>query len=292
MGQSPVFLASDLPLRGKFRLHSPHLPGLADKTLCVLRVGAFSPLRTFRGHTDEVNRVAWSPAPPNWSATSNLPSPAPLVATGGRVLASCSDDMTVRIWSCDAEPAPGSDDGGFQNGRLEKYCKGVLRGHEKEIYTMGFSPSTVGSSSSVPLLATYVSIPPSRSPDDIGSPCLSFFCFSASFDYTVRLWDLSALTCLRVLRAHTETVFSISFSPTGRHLASAGWDKLMVVWEVEVRSCPTAPCLLRLPLQTSLTQLVLHLFPRTNDSLVSPSAIAQAKPASLRSSGARTLGRE
>ena len=39
---------------------------------------------------------------------------------------------------------------------------------------------------------------------------------------------------MRVLRAHTETVFSTSFSPSGRHLASAGWDKLLVIWETEV----------------------------------------------------------
>ncbi|KAL7417350.1 WD40-repeat-containing domain protein [Mrakia frigida] len=187
-----------------------------DKTITICRVGSSTPYRTFRGHTDEVNRVAWSPAPPSSSdvkpSSSSFgfgSSASASSSSAGRVLASCSDDATVRIWGLDVEPSTASDDGGFQNGRLEKYCKGVLRGHDKEIYTFAFAPTSVGSSSSIPILAT------------------------ASFDQTVRLWDISSLSCLRVLRAHTETVFSISFSPSGRHLASAGWDKLMVVWETE-----------------------------------------------------------
>ncbi|XP_065055897.1 F-box-like/WD repeat-containing protein TBL1X [Rhopilema esculentum] len=50
-----------------------------DTTVTVCRIGLDKPVKTFSGHTEEVNCVRWDPS--------------------GNLLASCSDDRTVKIWT-------------------------------------------------------------------------------------------------------------------------------------------------------------------------------------------------
>lgn len=64
-------------------------------------------IKSFAGHTDEVNAVCWSP--------------------GGTHLASCSDDSTAKVWS------------------VEEGLVHDLRGHLKEIYTVRWTPTGPGS---------------------------------------------------------------------------------------------------------------------------------------------------
>jgi transducin (beta)-like 1 len=74
-----------------------------DRMVYVCRLGEAGAVRSFAGHTDEVNCVKWSPR--------------------GRLLASCSDDCTARIWSVE------------QNA-----CVHTFGGHSQEIYTIKWSP--------------------------------------------------------------------------------------------------------------------------------------------------------
>lgn len=80
-------------------------------------------MRTFVGHSDEVNALTWSPS-------------KDLLATG-------SDDGTARLWSLTA----GSDKDG---------CVGVLTGHKKAVYRVKWAPTGPGSTNAgkAPLLAT------------------------------------------------------------------------------------------------------------------------------------------
>jgi len=55
---------------------------------------------------------------------------------------------------------------------------------------------------------------------------------SASYDHTVRLWDLEAGKCLHELRGHTDAVRALAISPDGRRLASAGSDLVIKMWNV------------------------------------------------------------
>ena len=74
-----------------------------------------TPVRTFVGHTDEVNGVCWSPS--------------------GTYLASCSDDSTAKIWT-------------LENNKFGENFDGLLhdlRGHTKEIYTVRWTPTGPGS---------------------------------------------------------------------------------------------------------------------------------------------------
>ena len=83
---------------------------------------------------------------------------------------------------------------------------------------------------------------------------------SSSCDHTVRLWDVTRFKCLHVLRGkradllrlfcglchvlfptfrlvsagHQRSVETVSFSPDSRQLASGGWDRRVILWEVQV----------------------------------------------------------
>eukprot|EP00102_Acyrthosiphon_pisum_P013255 XP_008182769.1 PREDICTED: F-box-like/WD repeat-containing protein ebi [Acyrthosiphon pisum] len=76
----------------------------ADTFIHVCRLGVDQPLKTFKGHMNEVNAIKWNPQ--------------------GNLLASCSDDMTLKIWSM----------------KLDN-CVHDLQGHNKEIFSIKWSPT-------------------------------------------------------------------------------------------------------------------------------------------------------
>ena len=84
-----------------------------DKLIHLCGVGSAAPLRTRVGHTDEVNSVRWS-------------------ASGG-LLASGSDDASVRLWSAGGEGAPPPG------------CVGVGLAHKKPVYAVRWAPTGEGS---------------------------------------------------------------------------------------------------------------------------------------------------
>ncbi|MEH2248526.1 WD40 repeat domain-containing protein, partial [Nostoc sp.] len=58
---------------------------------------------------------------------------------------------------------------------------------------------------------------------------------SASGDKTIKLWNLDTHKEITTLRGHSDSVFSIVFSPDGKTLASASADKTIKLWNLDTR---------------------------------------------------------
>ncbi|KNC28721.1 F-box-like/WD repeat-containing protein ebi [Lucilia cuprina] len=145
-----------------------------DQRIHVCRLGSEVPVKTFKGHTNEVNAIKWCPQ--------------------GKLLASCSDDMTLKIWCMSRDK-----------------CCHDLQAHSKEIYTIKWSPTGPGTQ----------------------NPNTNLLLASASFDSTVRLWDVERGMCIHTLTKHTEPVYSVAFSPDGKYLASGSFDKCVHIWSTQ-----------------------------------------------------------
>jgi transducin (beta)-like 1 len=145
-----------------------------DQRIHVCKLGVDRPIKSFQGHTNEVNAIKWDPQ--------------------GQLLASCSDDMTLKIWSMKQDT-----------------CVHDLQAHSKEIYTIKWSPTGTGTP----------------------NPNMNLILASASFDSTVRLWDVERGACIHTLTKHTEPVYSVAFSPDGKFLASGSFDKCVHIWSTQ-----------------------------------------------------------
>ena len=111
---------------------------------------------------------------------------------GGTLLASCSSDLTVKLWDPSDE---------YKNIR-------TLPGHDHSVSSVRFIPSgAAGSLSSGNLLV------------------------SASRDKTLRIWDSTTGYCVKTIRGHVDWIRSVAPSFDGRWLLSAGNDQTARLWD-------------------------------------------------------------
>lgn len=112
----------------------------------------------------------------------------------GTLLASCSDDGTAKIWNPD------------KDSFVQNLCE-----HTKEIYTIQWSPTGPGTD----------------------NPNKPVHLASASFDATVKLWDVECGKSIYTLSRNDESVYSVAFSPSGEYLASGSLAGHLCIWSVK-----------------------------------------------------------
>lgn len=112
----------------------------------------------------------------------------------GTYLASGSDDYTTRVWSM-----------------KQSTCIFDFRSHTKEIYSIRWSPTGPGTAN------------PNRP---------TVLC-SASFDASIKLYDITVGKELFSMTKHNDPVYSVAFSPNGEYLASGSFDRNLHIWSVK-----------------------------------------------------------
>ena len=158
------------------------------------------------GHTDKVTCVAFSPQ-------------------SDQILASCSYDKTIKVWSLDKEPR----------------CLATLSAHGDAIYTLAFSPNgEILASGSNDNTIKLWSLNTEEKPQTLRQhsdavTCLAFspdskILVSGSNDGTLIEWKIAEHELQVFPEQHRRGVTSIAFSPDGNTLISGGRDQTIKVW--------------------------------------------------------------
>ncbi|KAJ4269922.1 hypothetical protein ACHAPJ_000886 [Fusarium lateritium] len=114
---------------------------------------------------------------------------------GHTLLASCSSDLTIKLWDPSNE---------YQNIR-------TLPGHDHSVSAVRFIPSGAP-----------------------GAPLSGNLLASASRDVTVRIWDVTTGYCVKTIRGHADWIRDVAPSLDGKYLLSTGNDRTVRLWDISV----------------------------------------------------------
>ncbi|KAF8204464.1 WD40-repeat-containing domain protein [Mycena galopus ATCC 62051] len=147
----------------------------ADHLVHIMQVGKAEPVKTLSGHTHEINQMKFNP-----SSTR---------------LATCSDDMTARIWRRIGDGSRWADQ------------PILLSGHKQAVSMIGWCPDHLAGTNEI--IAT------------------------SSMDGTARLWDSVTGECLKTFSDHKRPVYALKFNPTGRWIATGSGDGWLHIYDVK-----------------------------------------------------------
>lgn len=176
------------------------LTGSRDQTAILWDAETGKRLRTFAGHTDRIWSVAFSP--------------------DGRQVLTGSDDKTAILWKTD-------------DGRKMR----TFEGHPHAVTSVAFS-----SNGQHILTGSWVSI---LWDARTGQKLQTFGeRYSVTFSpdgqrvlarsrKTAVLWDIAAQCWVQPLEGHTDSVSSVAFCPTGRHVLTGSQDMTAILWDAD-----------------------------------------------------------
>ena len=162
---------------------------------------------TYRGHTDVVNAVAWSP--------------------DGKRLASGSDDRSVQVWDA------------HSGGNVT-----VHRDHTDGVTAVAWSPPPPDSTA-IASASRDATVQISNGPEGdivyrghsapvnaVGWSSYFTFLASGSDDKTVQVWHQGGEGLIFTYHGHTDAVSTVIWSPDGKRLASGSRDHTVQVWDI------------------------------------------------------------
>ena len=188
-----------------------------ENTVVLLNAQTHETIARFQGYEKSVLSATFSP--------------------DSRRLASCSSDLTVRLWQLDALPPPQAREGG---AITVTECQ-VLRGHTDEVFAAAFHPDGTR-------LAT------------------------AGRDRAIWLWDLKRGEEVARIAGHTSYVWSLAWSPDGATLVSGSGDSTVRLWDTAPLRIRYQARREAEALRPAAERLVEQLWRQKND----PSAVVEA----------------
>jgi len=204
----------------------------------------FKLVTTLRGHGDDITEVAWSP--------------------DGRMLASASSDLTMRLWSPETGQqlrvmraasevnsvawspdgrviATGGKDGKIRLWDVEGTLLRELVGHTTVVFRVAYSPDgkTLASSAADSTIRlwntrTYESQRTIRVSSGFAQSIVwardgRSLAYSST-DGAIRIWSADSEQTVKTLRDGTDSCYSISWSPDGRDIAAAMENRTIRIW--------------------------------------------------------------
>ncbi|KAG1560470.1 hypothetical protein G6F49_002675 [Rhizopus delemar] len=149
----------------------------------------------------------------------------------GKYLATGAEDKQIRIWDI-----------------AKKRIRGVLTGHEQDIYSLEFSRDgrilVSGSGDRTARIWDWQSLRclhelriNDADQQDLGVTSVatspdSRLVAAGSLDKVVRVWDAHTGQLLERLEGHKDSVYSVAFMPDGKTLVSGSLDKTLRMWQL------------------------------------------------------------
>jgi WD40 repeat protein len=200
----------------------------------------FKQLQTLEGHTQNINRLAWSP--------------------DGKRIASTSQDHTIRTWDLDTGKeswtvetenrtygVTWSPDGsklfGSANDGLLAWKSGVSESEwsfdppNGTIGDLAYSPQShliaAGCSDRMVRIVDVQELPHTKAVPTVDWSPSSDFVVSGVFGGEIVVWDSTSWKVKSRLEGHSSDIWGIAWSPSGDILASASADHTVGLWDAK-----------------------------------------------------------